>query len=286
METFDYGEVSAAFESRASLGTMLLEVEEYFDVGASLSRGATVLDVGANIGAFAIAAAKRCEGDVRLFCFEPVPRLFRALEKNLRENRWLAPGAHRAFEVALTAPEEAGTLCEFYHFRRFPRDSTMDLERKRIEFEQFFAAQGARAGQAMSWLGGGARLIERAVGGLPRGRVGRWMSDRVAGLERIQVARRTLAQVLSGESLNRVDLLKVDVEGAEIKVLAGVDPAMWSRVRQVVVESDGTDETTRALVSMLGAQGLRVQRVVSSPLMLERGLKNVLIYASRGTSPQ
>ena len=126
MDTVDYGQVATALESRASLQTMLLEVEEYFDVGASLSRGAIVLDVGANIGAFAIAAARRCEGEVRLFCFEPVPPLFRALERNLKENRWLASGEHRAFEVALTAPEEAGTRCEFYHFRRLPRDSTME----------------------------------------------------------------------------------------------------------------------------------------------------------------
>ncbi len=281
MDTVDYGQVATAFESKTSLRTMLVEVEEYFDVGASLSRGAVVLDVGANIGAFAIAAAKRCESDLRLFCFEPVPPLFRALEENLRRNRWLAPGAHRAFEIALTAPEEAGTPCAFYHFRRFPRDSTMDLERKRAEFERFFAAQGARAGQAMSWLGGGARLIEWAVRGLPRGRVGRWMSDQVTGLERIQVARGTLTEVLSGEDLARVDLLKVDVEGAEIKVLSGIGPALWSRIHQVVVESDGTEETTRALVSMLGERGLRVQRVVSSPVMLQRGLKNVLVYASR-----
>ena len=107
------------------------------------------------------------------------------------------------------------------------------------------------------------------------------MSDRVTGLQRIQVARDTLANLLSGEDLGRVDLLKVDVEGAEIKVLAGIGPAMWSRVRQVVVESDGSEETTRLLVSTLAGRGLRVLRVASSPLMLQRGLKNVLVYASR-----
>ena len=276
-----YGRVATAFESKASVRTMFLEVEEYFDVGASLPRGAIVLDVGANIGAFAIAAAKRCGGELRLFCFEPVPPLFRALERNLKENSWLALGHHRAFEVALTAPDEGGTHCEFCHFRRFPRDSTMNLARKRMEFEQFFAARGASVGRAVSWLGGGARLIERAIGDLPKGRVGRWMSDRVSGLERIQVARNTLAKILSGDNLERIDLLKVDVEGAEIEVLAGIDPAMWSRIRQVVIESDGTDETTRSLLSALDKRGLRVVRVVSSPLMVQRGLRNVLVYASR-----
>ncbi len=281
METIEYGRVATAFESRGSLRTLFLEVREYFDVGESLLPGATVVDVGANIGAFAIEAARRCRGEVRMFCFEPVPQLFRALERNLRENRWLARGEHRAFDVALTAPEEAGSPCEFYYFHRLPRDSTMSLERKRTEFEQFFAVQGARARQRVRWLGRGATGVERAIRALPRGRVGRWLTDRVTGLERIQVNRGTLASTLSLENLAGIDLLKIDVEGSEIKVLAGIDSGMWDIIRQIVVESDGADETTRSLVSILDARGFRSVRVATSPLLAQRGLKNVLIYASR-----
>lgn len=281
METVEYGRVATAHESRGSLQTMFLEVQEYFDIGASLSPGATVVDVGANIGAFAIAAAKRCRGELRVFCFEPVPPLFRALQRNLRENSWLARGEHRAFDVALTAPEDSGSPCEFYYFRRFPRDSTMDLERKRLEFERFFAAQAARAARKVRWLGPGATGVERAIRAVPTGRLGRWMSDRVTGLERIQVARGTLASALGHDGVMRIDLLKLDVEGSEIKVLAGVDSAMWNRIRQIVVESDGSNETTRLLVSLLDARGFKPARVAASPLMEQRGLKNVLVYASR-----
>jgi FkbM family methyltransferase len=281
VKTRDYGPVATAFESRGSLQTMFLEVQEYFDVGASLSPGATVLDVGANIGAFAIAAAKRCRGQVRMLCFEPVPPLFQALQRNLRENPWLALGDHRAFDQALTSPEEAGSPCEFYYFRRFPRDSTMDLARKREEFEKFFAAQGARAARAAPWLGPAAGLIERAIGALPKGAAGRWMSDRVTGLQRIRVARGTLTGVVASENVTRIDLLKLDVEGSEVRVLAGVEPTTWTGIRQVVVESDGADETTRSLVSLLDARGFAGVRVAESPSMQQRGLRNVLIYASK-----
>jgi FkbM family methyltransferase len=281
MKTRDYGPVATAFESRGALQTMFIEVQEYFDVGASLSPGATVLDVGANIGAFAIAAAKRCHGQLRLLCFEPVPPLFRALQRNLRQNPWLAAGEHRAFDMALTSPEEAGSPCEFYYFRRFPRDSTMDLARKREEFEKFFAAQGSRAARAASWLGPGASLIERAIGALPKGRAGRWMSDRVTGLQRIRVARGTLTDIAASENLTRIDLLKLDVEGSEVKVLAGIEPMTWRGIRQVVVESDGADETTRSLVSLLEARGFAGMRIAESPSMQQRGLRNVLIYASK-----
>ncbi len=281
MQTIEYGEVATAFESKGSLLTMFREVQEYFDVGASLSRGATVVDVGANIGAFAIAAAKRCRGQLRMFCFEPVPALFRTLERNLRGNAWLAPGNHRAFAVAVTAPEEAGSPCEFYYFRRFPRDSTMDLEQKRAEFEHFFDAQAERAARTAQRLGIGARMLERTVRAIPRGRLGRWIADRVTGLERIQVARVTLSSALARDDVTCIDLLKLDVEGSEIKALAGIEPTTWSAIRQVVVESDGAEGTTRSLVSLFEAHAFRRVRVVASPLMERRGLKNVLIYASK-----
>lgn len=281
MKTVDYGEVATVFESRRALQTMFLEVQEYFEVGASLSPGATVVDVGANIGAFAIAAGKRCGGELRTLCFEPVPRLFRALQRNLKENRWLSRGNHRAFDVALTSPDEADSRGEFFYFRRFPRDSTMDIERKRQEFERFFAVQGARAARRVPWFGIGGAL-ERAVRALPRGRVGRWMSDRVAGLDRIQVARGTLTRVLpKDDASRRIDLLKLDVEGSEIKVLAGIEPTLWGAIRQVVIESDGAAEETRLLVALLESRRFGHVRVATSPLMERRGLSNVLIYASR-----
>jgi FkbM family methyltransferase len=279
----EYGKVATVLESPGELRTLFAEVEEYFECGATVSRGATVVDVGANIGAFAIAVARRCEREARLFCFEPVPMLFAALDRNLRESEWLTGGAHRAFNVALGTAEDAGAPCEFYYFKRFPRDSTMDLEGKRKEFETFFAAQGARVGRSVSWLGPGAKLVERTIGWLPKGPVGQWMSDRVTGLERLQVPQKTLSFALNEASLPRIDLLKVDVEGAEARVLAGITPATWTCVQQAVVESDGAEERTRALLSLLTARGLDRIRISTPPSTADRGLPNVIIHASRSS---
>jgi len=52
----------------------------------SLKKGDIVIDVGANIGAFAVKAALEVAPDGHVFAIEPSMSNFRLLEKNIREN--------------------------------------------------------------------------------------------------------------------------------------------------------------------------------------------------------
>ncbi|MGI3202845.1 FkbM family methyltransferase [Streptomyces sp. GLT-R25] len=61
------------------------EVGGYFTHGIECTPGATVLDVGANIGVFSAAVYERLDGDVRIYAFEPMPPLHATLERNARE---------------------------------------------------------------------------------------------------------------------------------------------------------------------------------------------------------
>jgi FkbM family methyltransferase len=61
------------------------EVAEYFDLGVSGERGATVLDVGANIGAFAVPIGKLVpEG--RVIAIEASPSVATILRRNVEQN--------------------------------------------------------------------------------------------------------------------------------------------------------------------------------------------------------
>lgn len=62
-------------------------------------------------------------------------------------------------------------------------------------------------------------------------------------LERpVEVPGRTLAGIVGELGLGRIDLLKMDIEGAELEVLAGVDPALMREVGQMTVEFHGARE--------------------------------------------
>ena len=89
------------------------EVEEYFERGARVLPGDVVVDVGANIGAFAAAVAARTGGDVTLHCFEPRGPIFTSLERNFAEHALLRETRHELHAVALSSPLQHGTARPF-----------------------------------------------------------------------------------------------------------------------------------------------------------------------------
>jgi len=63
----------------------IFEEHCYVRNGITLGSGSTVIDVGGNIGLFAMYAAKRCVCG-KVFTLEPIPSVYRAMVRNLCEN--------------------------------------------------------------------------------------------------------------------------------------------------------------------------------------------------------
>ena len=63
----------------------IFEEHCYVRNGITLGSGDTVIDVGGNIGLFAMYAAKRCVRG-KVFTLEPIPSVYRAMVRNLCEN--------------------------------------------------------------------------------------------------------------------------------------------------------------------------------------------------------
>jgi acyl carrier protein len=91
-----------------------------------------------------------------------------------------------------------------------------------------------------------------------------------------------LSDVLRREAIDRVGLLKIDVQRAELGVLAGIDDGDWPRIDQVVVEVHDRvgDEVGRVgrVVSLLERHGLSA--TVEQDELL-RGTDRYNVYAVR-----
>ncbi|MBW2464028.1 MAG: FkbM family methyltransferase [Deltaproteobacteria bacterium] len=277
-----YGSIGVPLRSRWRLDELIGEVDEYFDLGAVIPRGAVVFDVGANIGAFALAAARRCDSQFELYCFEPVPPIFRALTANSQQNALLADVKTNLFQIALGAdPRTTGVNLSY--FRSLPTDSTIDIDSKRRDFEAFFAHHGSELRKKAAPIVSDpvARAMGAFVTWMPTGAVGHWVSDRVSGRVEYECPMTTLSTVVDQHDVRRIDLLKVDVEGAELDVLRGIHDAHWALIDQVVLEGHDHDGELDTIRSMLVRQGFEIVRLDRPNAAVDQGLPSFLIYARR-----
>ncbi|MDJ0633674.1 MAG: FkbM family methyltransferase [Xenococcaceae cyanobacterium MO_188.B29] len=58
------------------------QIQEYVKYGIELQEGDLVFDVGANIGLFSLWAYQKCQKNVNIYAFEPIPAIFKVLQAN------------------------------------------------------------------------------------------------------------------------------------------------------------------------------------------------------------
>jgi FkbM family methyltransferase len=206
-----------------------VEVSGYFAHGIELAPGATVLDVGANVGVFSAAVYERLDGDVRIYAFEPMPPLHATLERNGGD---FFNGRLTALPYGLSSRDEE---LDFSYFpsatilsSSFRDQGNVEVERRRVT---------ATVVEAIK-QGGLGPVLRRVPTPVMRGLVGRWLRT-MRELETHRVRVRPLSAVLDEQGIDHIDLLKVDVEGAELDVLRGIEERHWPLVKQAVVEVEG-----------------------------------------------
>jgi FkbM family methyltransferase len=218
----------------------------YFHSNLALAPGATVLDIGANIGLFSLEVLRRYGTGVRIFACEPAPRSFAFLERNVRE---LFPDASVSC-MRVAVGEQAGRSTLYFR----PRVSQLSsLQRGRTyDLQELIDA-----------------MLKEPPAGIPRSssRLRRWLRPRAGKLLRViawwmgrEVVEipcevTTVSSIIKQSGVERVDLLKVDVEGAELAVLRGITAEDWQKIRELVSEVhdiDGRVETIRGMLKSAG----------------------------------
>jgi FkbM family methyltransferase len=262
--------------SRTRAEELQAEVEEYFALDLALRPGAIVVDVGANIGAFSLRAAQACEGDLTLICIEPSPSVFASLRTNFTSQPSLAQSRHHLLAMGLGDSDGAVSFCAFH---RFPTNSTFDAPAKRREFEMFFEDRGRRIEAA---LGRGAHPFRVLGEKLVRTRLAWAIMRKVMGAETVSVPVKRFSDVIFPllKPNARVDLLKVDVEGYELRVLEGIAAEDWPRIQRVVLETHDSEGRLEAVTRVLRAGGMtRIQAVAQKTQ--DNGLSGVILFATR-----
>jgi amino acid adenylation domain-containing protein/FkbM family methyltransferase len=183
--------------------------------GIMLPEDACVLDVGANIGLFALYIAERCPR-ARIFAFEPLPPIF----ATLRRNAPLCQAQLETFPYGLSCEDRSA---EFTYYRgnsimsglTHYADMAEDIE----VVKQFLGNQPSPNTAEQLVMHRADELLARRM-----------------RAETFTCRLRRLSDVLREEHIEHVDLLKIDVERSELDVLLGIDGADWQKIDNIVME--------------------------------------------------
>jgi FkbM family methyltransferase len=108
------------------------------------------------------------------------------------------------------------------------------------------------------------------------------VEHQLQGMRRIETHRvrvRPLSAVIDEEGVGRIDLLKIDVEGAELEVLNGVDTRHWPLIHQTVIEVESFAEKEPDVRALLESKGFRVESVQDEA---QKAGRFGMVYAVRG----
>ena len=213
--------------------------ESYLQCGISLSNGAVVFDVGANIGLFTLYISQKLR-DVLIYAFEPVPPIYEKLKTNVDLHRANARlfncgASNQTREANITYYPRASAMSGIYADTKEERNLTM----------------GFLTNQDPSLAEYSDDFLE-----------GRFESESFTG----QFKR--LSDIIKENEIDCVDLLKIDVEKSELDVLLGIDSEDWGKIKQIVIEIHDIDGRLNKISELLGSKGYEVN--VRQELLLER----------------
>lgn len=232
-----------------------LEIETYFTNGMQLKPGDTVFDVGANIGLFSVDAYHRCGHDLSVYAFEPVQAIYTVLCQNLER---CAPKVR-----AKTFCFGLASSCKTIPFAYYPHATMLstaypdeDADREMIKGAVLnsivYLSQAPLVVRCLRWL---PKALSSAILD--------WALRWTLRPKIVTCHVRTLSQVVRDHGIERIDILKIDVEKAELDVLRGVEAVDWPKIHQIVVEvhdDDGRLDTVTALLRMNGLTEIMVDQ--------------------------
>jgi FkbM family methyltransferase len=219
-------------------------VEGYLQHGIEIHDNDIVFDIGANIGVFGVRVMQKAK-NVSVYCLEPIPEILEVLSANASLH------GHGKMHVLPFGVSSENTTATFTYFPNTPALSTLHPEQWDVDpraFEKAVKGTMKSPPANMWWM----RLI-------PRFFAGTIAKQLIKGKRTVNCELRTLSSLMEQENISRIDLLKIDCEGAEWEVLQGINENDWAKINALVIEVHDTDDRVKKVQDLLLSKGFAKQ---------------------------
>ena len=221
----------------------IFEQKIYLQHGLTLQSDAIVFDAGANIGLFTLFALQVCP-TASVHAVEPAPRTFQLLKANTVS--W-----QRQVKLYNCGLGSEDTEAVFTYFPKVTcgsgfHNSEADMQQRKDMLRSFVLSSPERC-----------KTFEGDAG---RKRLQGYLDEALRG-ETAMVPLLPLSRIIDESQIERIDFLKIDVEGSECNVLRGIADRHWGLIRQIVVEVHDSGTVLPQVVSLLERRGFVVKSV-------------------------
>lgn len=257
--------VKIFYKNREEVEFLYKEMPLYLQNGIELHEGATVFDVGANIGLFTLYASKLCNNNVNIYAFEPVPEIYKILQCNVqRLNSQI-----QIFPYGLS--RSSGTV-NFTYYPNCTGWSSLYPDNSKYQRDLIKKVALNNLNEAPSFI----RWL-RWIPPFIRAFILDHKISKAFRATQVTCQLRTLSEIIREQNIKQIDLLKVDVERSELDVLLGIEVEDWQIIKQVVLEVHDLDNRVKKVTNLLMQHGLNKITVEQQNLL--KGSEYFNVYA-------
>ena len=254
------------------------QVQLYFNYGVTLNPGDTVFDVGANIGLFSLKCQELTSNNARVFAFEPIPATYQILKANAES---VNPEMITTFNCGLS--DTSGSTVFAYNPHHTTLSSAFIDAQSTEEMREQLKTAVLHNFDEIPQEVFDSRLLFRVLTRLPlfaRKILVDWATRQsFKDVEHLTCELRTVSEIIKEFDIDKVDLLKVDVEKSELDVLHGIEDQDWPKIQQIVLEIHDLEGRLETIKSILKKHGLDKITVEQEPTLIDTNVYS--LYAIR-----